>query len=134
MCIRDSCCFHIFIYWEVETDLESWTGLRKDACDHLVSVGTWIPEKLTVFKLVGHIPCTIRRFWHYFKNHKVKLEAYRRNTKYRSSSIPSGELEIPILVIIKVRTSSNAIYKNIRNFFGKTWNQRKYVARKKLKR
>ena len=66
-----------------------------------ISLGANIPEKLTDFDIVGHIPREISRFCHYFMNYGGKLKARVRCTKYRPSPIPLGGLEIPILLFIK---------------------------------
>ena len=77
-----------------------------------MSIGADIPGKLTSFDIVGHIPREISRFCHYFVNYggaKAKV----RETKYRKSPIPSGGLEIPILLIIKKGESSSEVFEKM---------------------
>ena len=81
-----------------------------------ISFGAKIPGKLTDFEVVGHIPREISRFCHYFINYRGKLEARVRNMMYRPSPIPSGGLEIPILLVVKKGTSSSAVFQKMENF------------------
>ena len=67
------------------------------------AIGADIPRKLTSFDIMRHIPREINRLCHYFVNYGGAIEAKVRETKYRPSPIPSGGLEIPILLIIKKR-------------------------------
>ena len=39
-----------------------------------------------------------------------------RSTKYRPSPIPSGGLEIPILLVVKKGTSSSPVFEKMENF------------------
>ena len=66
-----------------------------------ISLEAKIPGKLTNFDIVGHIPREISRFCHYFINYGGIIEARVRCSKYRPSPIPSGGLEIPILLLLK---------------------------------
>jgi hypothetical protein len=81
-----------------------------------ISLGAKVPGKVTDFEVVGHIPREISRFCHYFINYGGKLEAHVRNTKYRPSPIPSGGLEIPILLVVKKGTSTSSVFQKMENF------------------
>ena len=76
-------------------------------------MGAKIVGKLTDNEIVGHIPREISRFCHYFINHGGKLEARVTCTKYRPSPIPSGGLEIPILLIAKKGDSTEEIFEKM---------------------
>ena len=64
-----------------------------------MALGAKLRGKLTYFDIVGNIPREISRFFHYFINYGGIIEARVRETKYRPN-IPSGWLEIPILLIV----------------------------------
>ena len=66
-----------------------------------ISLGAKVVGKLTDNEIFGYIPREISRFCHYFINYGGQLEARVTCTKYRPSPIPSGGLEIPILLIVK---------------------------------
>ena len=78
-----------------------------------MSIGANIPGKLTSFDIVGHIPREIGRFCHYFVNYGGGIEAKVRESKYRPSPVPSGGLEIPILLIIKTGESSSEVFEKM---------------------
>lgn len=78
-----------------------------------ISLGAKIVGKLTDNEIVGHIPREISRFCHYFINYGGKLEARVTCTKYRPSPIPSGGLEIPILLIAKKGDSTEEIFEKM---------------------
>ena len=81
-----------------------------------ISLGAKIAGKLTDFEIVGHIPREISRFCHYFINYGGKLEARVTGVKYRPSPIPSGGLEIPILLIVKKGDSTEEIFQEMEDF------------------
>ena len=81
-----------------------------------IFLGAKIPGKLTDFDIVGHIPREISRFCHYLVNYGGKIEAQVRCTKYRPSPIPSGGLEIPILLVIKKGNSTQEIFEKMESF------------------
>ena len=66
-------------------------------------------------EIVGHIPLEISCFCHYFINYGGKLEARVTCTKYRPSPIPSGGLEIPILLIAKKGDSMEEIFEKMKD-------------------
>ena len=76
-------------------------------------MGAKIVGKLTDNEIVGHIPREISRFCHYFINYDGKLEACVTCTKYRPSPIPSGGLEIPILLIAKKGDLTEEIFERM---------------------
>ena len=78
-----------------------------------MSIGADIPGKLISFDIVGYIPREISRFCHYFVNYGGAFEAKVQETKYRPSPIPSGGLEIPILLIIKKGESSSEVFEKM---------------------
>ena len=78
-----------------------------------ISLGAKIVGKLTDNEIVGHIAREISRFYHYFINYGGKLEARVTCTKYRPSSIPSGGLEIPILLIAKKGDSTEELFEKM---------------------
>ena len=78
-----------------------------------ISLGAKIVGKLTDNEIVGHIPREISRFCHYFINYGGKLEARVTCTKYRPSPIPSGGLEIPILLIAKKGDSAEETFEKM---------------------
>ena len=78
-----------------------------------ISLRAKIVGKLTDNEIAGHIPREISRFWHYFINYDGKLEARVTFTKYRPSPIPSGGLEIPILLIAKKEDSTEEIFEKM---------------------
>lgn len=81
-----------------------------------ISLGAKIPGKLTDYEIIGHIPREISRFCHYFVNYGGKLEARVACTQYRPSPIPSGGLEIPILLIVKKGESTNEVFEKMEDF------------------
>ena len=78
-----------------------------------ISLGAKIVGKLTDNEIVGHIPCEISRFCHYFINYGGKLESRVTCTKYRPSPIPSASLEMPILLIAKKGDSTEEIFEKM---------------------
>ena len=52
---------------------------------------------------MGNIPQEAICFWHYFLNYQGKLEAsYDVYTKYKQSPIPTGGLDVPVLLIVRI--------------------------------
>ena len=85
--------------------------------DHFaISLGANIPGKLSHFDIVGHIPREISRFCHYFINYGGKIEARVRCIKYRPSPIPTGGLEIPILLTFKKGESTDLNFEKMESF------------------
>ena len=76
-----------------------------------MSVGATIHGKLTKFDIVGHIPCEVSHFCHYFVSCEGFIEARVRESKYRPSPILNGGLEIPITLIIKKVTAPGKFLK-----------------------
>ena len=81
-----------------------------------ISLEAKIPGKLTDFEVVGYFPREISRFCHYFLNYGGQLEARVKSTKYRPSPIPSGGLEIPILLVVRKGTSSSSVFRKMEHF------------------
>ena len=114
-----SCGFHV--YRELWKPKLSQNLQVKEEIGNLhdpftISLRAKIPGKLTDFDIVGHIPREISRFCHYFMNYGGKIEARVRCTKYRPSPIPSGGLEIPILLVIKKGDSTQEIFEKMESF------------------
>ena len=61
--------------------------------------------------IVGHIPREISRFCHFYLNYDGVMEGRLRNVKYITSPIPSGGLEILIILIVKKEGCDNAVFK-----------------------
>ena len=80
-----------------------------------ISLETKIPGKLTDTEIVGHIPREISRFCHYFLNYGGKLEVRVTNARYRPSPIPTGGLEIPILLIVLKADSTDEVFEEMEN-------------------
>lgn len=80
-----------------------------------ISLGTKIPGKLTDKEIVGHIPREISRFCHYFLNYGGKLETRVTCARYRPSPIPTGGLEIPILLIVLKADSTDEVFEEMEN-------------------
>ena len=78
-----------------------------------ISLGAKIVGKLTDNEIVGHIPREISHFCHYFINYGRKLELRVTCTNYRPSPIPSGGLEIPILLIARKGDSTEEIFEKM---------------------
>ena len=78
-----------------------------------ISLGTKIPGKLTDKEIVGHIPREISRFCHYFLNYGGKLETRVTCARYRPSPIPTGGLEIPILLIVLKADSTDEVFEEM---------------------
>ena len=78
-----------------------------------ISLGAKIVGKLTDNEIVGNIPREISRSCHYFINYGGKLEARVICTKYRHFPIPSGGLEIPILLIAEKGDSTEEIFEKM---------------------
>ena len=97
-------------------------------------MGAKIVGKLTDNEIVGHIPGEISRFCHYFIHYGGKLEARVTCTKYSPSSIPSGGLEIPILLIAKKRDSTEELFEKMEDLLRSYYVEPdKIVAEKKDK-
>ena len=79
-------------------------------------MGAKIVGKLTDNEIAGHILREISRFCHYFINYSGKLEARVTCTKYKPSPIPSGGLEIPILLIARKGDSTEEIFEKMEDF------------------
>ena len=80
---------------------------------YAISLQTKIKGKLTESEIVGHIPREISRFCHYFINYGGKLETRVTSTRYRPSPIPTGGLEIPILLIVLKGDSTNEVFEEM---------------------
>ena len=67
-------------------------------------ISLYIYKELEVgnYEIVGHVLREISRFCHFYINYGGTIEARVRETKYRPSPIPSGGLEIPVLLIFKI--------------------------------
>ena len=76
-------------------------------------MGAKIVGKLTDNEIVGYTPFEISHFCHYFINYGGKLEARITCTKYWLSPIPSGGLQIPILLIAKKGDSMEEIFEKM---------------------
>ena len=61
---------------------------------------TKLAETILEMDIVGHLPREISRFCRYFVNYGGKLEVRVTDINYSRSPIPSGGLEIPILLIV----------------------------------
>ena len=61
---------------------------------------TKLAETILEIDIVGQLPCEISQFCSYFVNYGGKLEARVTDINYRRSPIPSGRLEIPILLVV----------------------------------
>ena len=61
---------------------------------------TKLAETILEMDIVGHLPREISRFCRYFVNYGRKLEVRVTDINYSRSPIPSGGLEIPILLIV----------------------------------
>ena len=101
--------------WKLtKVNYKSFKSIKKSAIfmtpSRSISLGAKIVRKLTDNEIVGHIPREISRFCHYFTNYGGKLEARVTCTKHRPSPIPSGGLEIPILLIAKTWDSTEEIF------------------------
>ena len=80
----------------------------------MLALLTKLAETILEMDIVGHLPREISRFCRYFVNYGGKLEAGVTDINYRRSPIPSGRLEIPILlVVIKANASSLVMGKMI---------------------
>ena len=78
-----------------------------------ISLETKVAGKLTESEIVGHIPREISRFCHYFINYGGKLEMRVTSTRYRPSPIPTGGLEIPILLIVIKGDSTKEVFEEM---------------------
>ena len=81
-----------------------------------ISLGAKLNGKLTSNEIVGHIPREISRFCHFFINYGGKLEAHVTCAKYRPSPIPSGGLEIPILLSVKKGDATEKVFSEMETF------------------
>ena len=79
-----------------------------------ISLGAKIPEKLTDFDIVGHIPRQISRFCHYFVNYGGKIEARVRCTKTVTYSF--GRLENSYSSCHKKGDSRQEIFGKVESF------------------
>ena len=81
---------------EIETDKES-KKIDPYCCSIKAMIGN--PKQIAT---VGHIPREISRHVYYFlKEEGGKVDGFVFNTKYRPSPIPSGGLEIPLMLSFK---------------------------------
>ena len=78
----------------------AWTVKRKDKLSPLV---------------VGHISKEILRFKKLFLNNGGRIEANVFSSQYKSSPIPSGELEIPPVVKFSISEVKSAMLKHLQN-------------------
>ena len=78
----------------------AWTVKRKDK---LVPV------------VAGHIPREISRFTKLFLNYGGRIEAKVFSSQYKPSPIPSGWLEIPLVVKFSISEEKSAIPKHLQN-------------------
>ena len=62
------------------------------------------------------LPFLLELKYHYFINYGGKIEARVRCTKYRPSPIPSGGLEIPILLVMKKGDSTQEMFEKMESF------------------
>ena len=97
-------------------------------------MGAKIVGKLTDNEIVGHIPDEISLFCHYVIHYGGKLEARVTCTKYSPSSIPSGGLEIPVLLIAKKGDSTEELFEKMEDLLRSYYVEPdKIVAEKKDK-
>lgn len=80
-----------------------------------IAIKVKIRGRLTNDEIAGHIPREISRFCHYFLNYGGTLEGRVQNAKYRPSPIPSGGLEIPIILIVKRQNTDSAVFKKMKD-------------------
>ena len=72
---------------------------------------TKLADTILEMDIFGHLPHEISLFCRYFVNYGEKLEARVTDINYRRSPIPSGGLEIPILlIVIKANASPLVIH------------------------
>ena len=100
-----------------------------------ISLGANTPGKVTEFEEIGNISPEISRFWYYCINYEEKLKVCIRNTKYKDSPIPSGKLEIPISLVVKIGTSLNLVFQKVENLIEDyCLKPEEYVLKKTLKK
>ena len=92
---------------------------------------TKLAKTILEMDIVGHLPSEISRFCRYFVNYGGKLEARVTNINYIRSYIPSGGLEIPILlVVIKANASPLVMGKRI-NYMKEYYTEPEKIVPKK---
>ena len=65
---------------------------------------------------VGHIPKEISRFAKFFLNYGGRIEAKVFSSQYKPSPIPSGGLEIPLVLKVLIFEEKAAVLKHVPNF------------------
>jgi hypothetical protein len=68
-----------------------------------------LPNAIEPVSVIGHLPREISRFCRYFVNYGGDLEARVTDTQHRRSPIPSGGLEIPILLTVTKGMSGDTV-------------------------
>ena len=77
---------------------------------------TKLAKTVLEMDLVGHLPREISRFCCYFVNHGGKLEVRVIDVNYSRSPISSGELKIPILLIVIKANASPLVMGKMINY------------------
>ena len=93
-------CLPKLIDSEIKADLVRWIRSRKCTLPYCYISWSKNPQK-TDWVLSSCAYSLQNRFCHYFINYRRKVEACVRNAKYRPLPVPSGGLEISILLVVK---------------------------------
>ena len=62
------------------------------------------------WEIVGHLPREISRFCYYFLNYGGALKGRVRDQKYRASPIPSGGIEILIMLVVRLHQAGQRVF------------------------
>ena len=81
-----------------------------------ISLSAKIPGKLTKRDIIGHIPQEISRFCHYFINYDGAINDRVSNMRYRPSPIPSGGLEIPIMMELIKENATVDVFRKMEEY------------------